>query len=656
VHDRRLRALALLLALALAAPAAAAEHDRAPRPRNISLDGTDPYRGSTPRDAFELIQVVPDPIERFNRRSFALTRGAIDLVVHPLARGWRFATPRTVRRVVESFAYNLGFPVRFVSLLLEGEPFDAAEETAHFAVNSTVGLVGLVDIAGPLGIPTHRADVGLAFARWGIGPGFYLVIPLLGPSSGRDAVGRIFDTALSPTTYLPVVGGVFIVNDLAQRLDTYDALAQSGIDFYALTRGIWSVSRRIDATRYTIPESAYANADPEPSLGVLALHVQDPEFPARVRQVEAVSPRTRRAVPFSLWLQPQKAPIVYLIPGVGTQRGSTSPVALAELAYGRGYSVAVVSSPFHPEFIETGLSSLYPGYTPEDAADLYAALCALDAQLREEHPDQLADARLLGYSLGALEAVFVGALDRAAQAPGALHFTRIMAINPAVDLLYSAQGFDRYYDAPLRWPAGERSSRLNELAMKAFMIAQGGTPPDRPLPVDRTESEFLIGLADHATILSTLAAVRERDGRPQPRPATGAQRDPLVTELNAGSLGNYAEQFAVPYYREARGVSREALLSGASLRSREKDLRSDRRVRALTNADDFILGPDNLAWLRGTLGGRLTVFPDGGHLGNLFVPEVQEVILEGLEAPDLDASRPALDDAEDRRPSCAPVR
>jgi hypothetical protein len=264
-----------------------------------------------------------------------------------------------------------------VSLLLQGELTDTGQETGHFLVNTTVGIAGLPDVAGPLGIPTHRADVGLSFARWGAGPGFYFVIPLMGPSSGRDALGKIFDT--------------------------YDALSKSDLDLYGLVRAVWSLRRRIDATRYEIPAEAYATADPEPSLGVLAFRVKDEDFPGRAKEWSVASPRTKRSVPYSLWLQPGPAPIVYVIPGIGAHRRSTNPVALAELGYARGYSVAVVSSPFHPEFILTGLTSVYPGYTPDDAEDLAAVFGAIRRRLDESRPGRVGSARLLGYSMGALE-------------------------------------------------------------------------------------------------------------------------------------------------------------------------------------------------------------------------------------------------------------
>jgi pimeloyl-ACP methyl ester carboxylesterase len=392
---------------------------------------------------------------------------------------------------------------------------------------------------------------------------------------------------------------------------------------------VWSLRRRIDATRYQIPAEAYASADPEPSLGVLAFRVKDKGFPARAKEWSVVSPRTRREVPYSLWLQPGKAPIVFVIPGIGAHRRSTNPVALAELAHSRGYSVAVVSSPFHPEFILTGLTAVYPGYTPGDAEDLEAVLGEIRRQLDESRPGRVTGARLVGYSMGALESIFVAERDGASG--GGLGLERVVLINPPVDLAYAAQGFDGYYDAPSRWPEVEREARIVELGMKAFLLAQQGIPEDGKLPLSRIESEFLIGLSGRTTIVNAISASEQRGGKSLRTSREEKDREGvLFSEINEGSVGNYGRELAVPYFEKAKGQSREALWQEANLRRHESWLRADGRVRAFTNRNDFILGAENLAWLEGVLGDRLVVFPDGGHLGNLYVPAVHEKILDAL--------------------------
>ena len=98
-------------------------------------------------------------------------------------------------------------------------------------------------------------------------------------------------------------------------------------------------------------------------------------------------------MPYSLWLQPKPAPIVYIIPGIGSHRTTTNAVKLAESAWNRGYSAVIISNPFNPEFILTGLSATYPGYTPSDAEDIYRALNQIRAHIESRYPGRVTTRR-----------------------------------------------------------------------------------------------------------------------------------------------------------------------------------------------------------------------------------------------------------------------
>ena len=293
--------------------------------------------------------------------------------------------------------------------------------------------------------------------------------------------------------------------------------------------------------------------------------------------------------------------------------------------------MVTVSSPFNPEFLLNALQVPYPGYTPGDAEDLYAALSQIRVDLEERWPGRVGASSLLGYSLGGIETVFIAGRDPA-RLESELRFERFVAINPPVDLRFAAGAFDDYFDAPLRWPDAERDQRVRELAMKVLVVALEGT--ENGLPFDRTESEFLVGLAGRTTLVSTLGAIEAR-GAPVLTGENGKHRGPLLEQIGRSSLRNYAEELAIPFYAERfPDIPPETLAARAGLRAQERVLRDDPRVRVLTNADDFILGESNLAWLQGVMGARLTVFPGGGHLGNLHLEPVQQAVLRALGAPE----------------------
>jgi len=605
----------------------------------MAMVGFDEFETPLVREQYEMLRYVRDPIEPVNRVSFEVTRTFMEQLVRPVALGWRTVFPGQVREGLDNVSYNLEYPKRLVSLLLQGAFAKAGDETGHFAVNTTLGVGGVFDVARRLEIPTHPEDVGQAFGAWGIGPGFYFFIPLLGPSSGRDTLGRAIDLGLTPTTYAPGTWLLFAINSISSRIPLLDSLSDRSTDLYPSVRTLWALQRDVQVTNYEIPESAWAEADPEPSLGVMFTQLQEPAFALEATRGRVHVPETGGDLPYSLWLQEQPAPLLFVIPGIGAHRTATSAVQIAESAFARGLSVAIVSSPFHPEFILEGLRSLHPGYTPSDARDLHRVLGLIREDVEKRQPRAVTATSLVGYSLGGTEAVFVAALDREAPAGERLDFERVVAINPALQLEHAARVFDRYFDVPAKWPEPKRDRRVIDIAKRAYTfvsstpdaLAERGT-----LPFDASESEFLIGMMGRATTVGAIRAGQRRGARGlPPRPASEIRRDPsgpVSEELEASALERYLEELALPYVKEhlAEGQSEQELRRAASLRSRAELLRKDPRVRVLTNRNDFVLADGDLAWLERALGDRLTVHPGGGHLGNLHTPEFQAEVMDAL--------------------------
>jgi len=626
------------LALLVFSPAAADPVEKQREQSNLGVMSLEGIDAPTHRETFSMVEYTPDPLERFNRGSLAFTRPIIHWGVRPLAKGWRAITPSALRGSLDNFYYNLGYPGRLVSLLLQAEPRAAGQETGHFLINSTLGVGGLFDPAKRLGVPTHREDVGLAFARWGSGPGFYLVLPVFGPSSGRDALGRIFDTALHPSTYLPGSGLFFNVNAFSGRIDGYETLVESYEDLYLPVRALWSVQRRAAAEHFRIEPEDYARSDPDPSIGVLAFKPHDPGFIREAIEGHVSVPTTGKELPFSAWIQERPAPVVVILPGIGAHRTSSTPVALAEIAFESGYSAVVISNPFHREFLRAGLSSPYPGYTPDDIADLQSVLDLIRDEIDDRFAPSVGSVTLLGYSLGAIETLFIAA-HQADLPRSSVRFDRFVAINPPVDLGHAARQFDAFFDLPLSWPAAERDERVRRAILKAFVVLRDG-PQGRALPFDREESQFLIGFMGRTMLADLMALVEKLTGERlqiQPQPERGA----LMSRINQSSFERYAAELLVPHLLERHGSDRQTLTRQASLPSLASKLQGRTDVRVITNANDFILSAEGLDWLRHTFGDRLIVFPDGGHLGNLQEAEVQQAIVDGFAAdePQLHAGR-----------------
>lgn len=192
-----------------------------------------------------------DPIEPVNRAVFEFNRVLDGLLLEPAARLYRLATPTFVRDGVENFLANLRTPVVLANDLLQGE-FKRGELTlGRFMLNTILGFGGLIDVGGWAGMPErHSEDFGQTLAIYGVGEGPYLMLPLLGPSNPRDAVGRVVDLVFDPLFFLAPtdVGiarfGAEAVSFRERNIETIEELERTSLDFYAATR---TLSRQLRA-------------------------------------------------------------------------------------------------------------------------------------------------------------------------------------------------------------------------------------------------------------------------------------------------------------------------------------------------------------------------------------------------------------------------
>ena len=188
-----------------------------------------------------------DPWQGFNKPVFRFNEGVDRYALRPISQGWTFVTFEEMRLAVKRFFFNATFPSRFVSSLGQGEAGKAADETGRFLVNTTVGIGGLFDPASHFGFPRHDEDIGQMFGRWGIPPGPYLVLPLLGPSNPRDAVGTVGDLLLSPFMWVDVpiygLGFLNVVNSRALADREIENARRTALDFYVFVRDAFVQNR-----------------------------------------------------------------------------------------------------------------------------------------------------------------------------------------------------------------------------------------------------------------------------------------------------------------------------------------------------------------------------------------------------------------------------
>ena len=202
---------------------------------------------------------IADPLEPVNRAMFQFNDKLYFWVLKPASEGYSKAVPEPVRISVKNVSTNLAFPIRFVSSLLQADFSGAAAELGRFAVNTIWGVGGLLDPSSSqqLNIPKRDAELGETLGVYGLGQGFYLVLPILGPSSARDSVGMVGNYFLYPVSYIspwyaPIgVRAYEEVNDTSLRIGEYESLKEAAIDPYVALRDAYAQYRqkKVEARR-----------------------------------------------------------------------------------------------------------------------------------------------------------------------------------------------------------------------------------------------------------------------------------------------------------------------------------------------------------------------------------------------------------------------
>jgi ABC-type transporter lipoprotein component MlaA/pimeloyl-ACP methyl ester carboxylesterase len=643
--------------------------------QTLPLVSTDPSHVSNPHqittETVVLPKSVPDPLEPLNRVMWAFNKGLMTGVIKPTSRVYRFAVVKPVRTVIGNFGKNLTYPGRLINNLLQGKWSGARDESYRFVCNTTVGIAGFFDVGSKWKIPKSDADFGQTFGQWGWKPECFIMLPIFGPSNERDTVGLAADTAANPLIYISpyhfdandpltylgpytYLNYAVMYNDLADSVGEYVRFSRAEMDPYSEIQYAWTFVRENRVANFQVK-----GKQDEASLETIEsvfFTFKDPEFPSRGKTRSVLIPATGRKLKFTFWLQPGKANVVYIVPGLGSHRLAETSLALAELAYKNGFSAVCISSPFNYEFMEHASTAALPAYLPVDGRDLHVALTKIDHHLNTLYPGRLGDKALMGYSMGAFDSLYVAATEPTNPPPSdfgvpqsrdqlpvrrslgeggpLIKFDRYIAINTPVRMTYGVSKLDEFYRAPLKWPVAERTDDIENTFLKVAALSKSTLTPQTSLPFNAIESKFLIGLTFRLTLRDIIFSSQRRNNQGVlQHPIRNFRRDPVYQEILQYSYQDYFEKFAVPYY-QARGMASptaEALEKADDLRTYDAGLRANPNIRVIVNQNDFLLADEDLAWLHATFTPeQLTVFAQGGHLGNLSNPAVQKTILGAL--------------------------
>ncbi|MEP4485101.1 MAG: hypothetical protein ABJ013_05705 [Halioglobus sp.] len=334
------------------------------------------------------------------------------------------------------------------------------------------------------------------------------------------------------------------------------------------------------------------------------------------------------ALRYSVALQKHSAPLIFLIAGTGAAHNGAKNHNMARAFYQAGFHVVSLSSPTYGNFVIAGSSTGVPGHAVRDAQDLYTVMERVWSGLREEI--SVTDFYLTGYSLGGFNAAYVSQLDEERQA---FDFKKVLLINPPVSLYNSISLLDRMME---NIPGGEDNFQtFFEDLMVGFTEVYKKTDDSldfgddflykayEAMDLKNEELAALVGVSFRLSSASMafFSDLMTNYGYIKPRNVQlNRHSDLSVYRQVSERLGftDYYHEFFFPYYRETHpGVSRDQFIESMSLNSIEPYLRSAEKITVMHNEDDIILLPGEIDFFRQVFGSRATIYPSGGHCGNM---------------------------------------
>lgn len=325
--------------------------------------------------------------------------------------------------------------------------------------------------------------------------------------------------------------------------------------------------------------------------------------------------------------QKKKAPLVFLIAGAGSSNVASKLITMTKAFYQAGFHVITLPSPTNSNFIISASRSRVPGDLAEDSEDLYRAMECAWNEVKEDI--EVSDFNLCGYSLGGANAAFVAKLD---EEQGIFNFRKVLLINPAVNIYNSIMNFE---DLLKKIPGGakKQGAFFNEMMAKLTDYYHYGNyiaiNDDFIYSVfqerifTKEETAGLIGLAYRINIAGTIFTtdVMTGGGYVVPKNRVLKTSDSLfnffLVSTHVG-FTNFFNEYFYPHFKNKRpGLTKEELIASESIKSIDEYLRNSPKFGMMTNANDFILTPDELVYLKDLFGTRAKIYPTGGHLGNL---------------------------------------
>ena len=357
-------------------------------------------------------------------------------------------------------------------------------------------------------------------------------------------------------------------------------------------------------------------------------------FPGR-RQIPVLGGRTDFR--FSFYPSRPGAPLVILFPGLGGYHREGAVLFAANLYNRAGYNVLSVPSTMNWSFALSASATGIPGHAADDAEDLYPALVRAIRHVENRYHTRFGRIGIAGFSLGAMDSAWVARLDRERKELG---ISAVLMVNPPVDTLHGISVLDSLNELGSSWDTRYKDAIRGYAIGYYLQVMQryAHSAPDfeeiaRDFDLNSAQIRWLVGDSFHSSVRDTvLASQQVNDLGILKTPLTRYHWNARTEEAAALTYRDYMERLVLPSWSRRHGVTADLgeMLKGTGLRPLESFLRDEKNLRVLHAMDDFLLQPQDLEFLRTTLGNRLKLYPLGGHGGYLWQQETVRDLLAAM--------------------------
>lgn len=600
-----------------------------------------------------------DRCESFNRKLFIFNLKLNKYILRPVNIVWASIMPKYGMDRIKNVYTNINFPTRLVSCALQKDYKSLKHEAKRFAINTTMGVGGLYDVAQTkFKMEPRQEDMQQALAHYKkIKPGPYLFLPVI-HGNLRDDVGQILNYPLNPCAYVLgpfsiVATAAFYINNSTYLQPLIKKVELTYADPYELIRqadgvGNYIKSTNLDrkdvfaektSTENIVPINNVADCpDLKPDIRLSDYNPQSPLVDAmRTSLFDNMNPNNSIWADISLWnksfdkklktasvklydkrdkykykyiLQKDKnAPVAIIFPSIGEGILSDKSLVQTKQLYDEGYSVIILGSTCNWEFVKSMPSSYRPGLPDNDAKYLRAATAKVLNDIQSKHGYNFNNKIVVGTSFGAITGLFVAAQEHDENTLNVSHY---IAINPPVETFFAINQADKYSQEWKNSPEDikARAAITVEKVLQKTQEASDKNSKNKPtyFPFTDDEAKLILGFFMKQKLYDLVFTIEN---------GSRAKKNKLYESMNNLSFNDYAQKYLLT--NPEKSVSQVDY--EASLYSIANFLQTGNNYKIYHSIDDYYANPQQLAWLKKQAGERVVYFSNGSHLGELYRPE-----------------------------------